>query len=96
MENDTKTYTLEFEEQALKDIKALKKSEKSAYKKLEKLLEELTEHPTTETGRPEALKYELSGYYSRRITQKHRLIYSINEEQITVKIITVAGHYKDK
>lgn len=96
MEEENITYTIEFEEQALKDIQALKKSEKSAYNKLIKLLDELTEHPRTGAGKPEALKHDFSGYYSRRITQKHRLIYSINDIEITVLVVSASGHYNDK
>ena len=88
MEESNITYTLEFDEQALKDIQLLKKSEKQAYNKLLKLLDELTEHPTTGTGKPEVLKFGLSGFYSRRITQKHRLVYKVDNEQITVLIIS--------
>ena len=80
MEESNITYTLEFDEQALKDIQLLKKSEKQAYNKLLKLLDELTEHPTTGTGKPEVLKFGLSGFYSRRITQKHRLVYKVDNE----------------
>ena len=50
MDNQNSTYTLEFSEQAKKDMQKLKKSEGSAYKKLSRLLEELMEHPTTGTG----------------------------------------------
>lgn len=96
MEQENITYTLEFEEQALKDMQTLKKSEKAAYSKLLKLLDELTEHPQTGTGRPEVLKFGRSGHYSRRITQKHRLIYRIEDEKINVVIISVIGHYGDK
>ncbi|MFR3873081.1 MAG: Txe/YoeB family addiction module toxin [Bacteroides ovatus] len=96
MEESNITYTLEFDEQALKDIQLLKKSEKQAYNKLLKLLDELTEHPTTGTGKPEVLKFGLSGFYSRRITQKHRLVYKVDNEQITVLIISAIGHYSDK
>ena len=96
MEESNITYTLEFDEQALKDIQLLKKSEKQAYNKLLKLLDELTEHPTTGTGKPEVLKFGLSGFYSRRITQKHRLVYKVDNEQITVQIISAIGHYSDK
>jgi toxin YoeB len=96
MEELNITYTLEFDEQALKDIQLLKKSEKQAYNKLLKLLDELSEHPTTGTGKPEVLKFGLSGFYSRRITQKHRLVYKIDNEQITVLIISAIGHYNDK
>lgn len=96
MENEKNVYTLEFKEQALKDIQFLKKSEKSAYNKLIKLLDELTEHPRTGTGKPEALRHGLSGYYSRRITQKHRLVYQIEDEKINIVIVSTAGHYDDK
>lgn len=96
MEELNITYTLEFDEQALKDIQLLKKSEKQAYNKLLKLLDELIEHPTTGTGKPEVLKFGLSGFYSRRITQKHRLVYKVDNEQITVLIISAIGHYSDK
>lgn len=96
MEESNITYTLEFDEQALKDIQLLKKSEKQAYNKLLKLLDELTEYPTTGTGKPEVLKFGLSGLYSRRITQKHRLVYKVDNEQITVLIISAMGHYSDK
>ena len=96
MEESNITYTLEFDEQALKDIQLLKKSEKQAYNKLLKLLDELTEHPPTGTGKPEVLKFGLSGFYSRRITQKHRLVYKVDNEQITVLIISAIGHYSDK
>jgi toxin YoeB len=96
MENENITYVLGFEEQALKDIKTLKKSEKTAYSKLLKILEELRFHPTTGSGKPELLKYNYAGFYSRRISQKHRLIYSINENEIIVTIISAKGHYDDK
>lgn len=45
-------YELYFTEQARKDISVLKKSEPQAYKKLERLLTELQEHPTTGSGKP--------------------------------------------
>jgi len=90
-------YTLEFSETALSDIKKHKKSgDKSVLKKIEKLLNELMEHPTTGTGQPEQLKHNLAGLYSRRINQKHRLVYSINEEVITVYVLSAWAHYGDK
>ena len=96
MDKQSSSYTLDFSEQAKKDMQALKKSEISAYNKLAKMLEELIEHPTTGTGKPEVLKFGLSGLYSRRITQKHRLVYRVDDAQITVLVISVLGHYSDK
>ena len=43
-------------------------------------------------GQPEPLKYELSGYWSRRITDKHRFIYKLTENEVI--IIACANHYK--
>lgn len=90
-------YALEFTETALSDIEKHKKSgDKVTLKKIEKLLNELMEHPTTGTGQPEKLKYDFAGLYSRRINQKHRLIYSIQEEIITVHVLSAWSHYGDK
>lgn len=91
------SYTLEFSEIALDDIMKHKKSgDKVVLKKIEKLLNELMEHPTTGTGQPEQLKHNFTGLYSRRINKKHRLVYSINEEVVTVLVLSAQAHYGDK
>ncbi len=91
------SYSLEFSTTALKDIEKHKKSgDRSTLKKIEKLLNELMEHPTTGTGQPEKLKHEFAGLYSRRINKKHRLIYSINEQIVTVHVLSAWSHYGDK
>ncbi|MBI9060908.1 MAG: Txe/YoeB family addiction module toxin [Marinilabiliaceae bacterium] len=91
------SYALEFSETALSDIEKHKKSgDKAVLKKIEKLLNEVMKHPTTGTGQPEQLKYNLTGLYSRRINQKHRLVYSINEGVVTVHVLSGWAHYGDK
>ncbi len=91
------SYILEFSKIALKDIKKHRKSgDKPTLIKIEKLLNELKEHPTTGTGQPEMLKYNLQGLYSRRINKKHRLVYSIKEEIVTVYVVSAHSHYGDK
>jgi len=72
----------------------LKAGNKSAYKKIQVFLVELKEHPTTGTGQPEQLKHELSGYWSWRIDKKNRLVYRIEEEIVTVVVVSAVGHYK--
>ena len=90
-------YTLDFSKTALEDIEKHKKSgDKPTLRKIEKLLNELMEHPTTGTGQPEMLKHELSGLYSRRINRKHRLVYSISEQIVTVYVLSARSHYGDK
>ena len=91
------SYTLEFSKTALEDIEKHKKSgDKSTLRKIEKLLNELVEHPTTGTGQPEILKHDLAGLHSRRINRKHRLVYSINEQIVTVYVLSAWSHYGDK
>ena len=56
----------------------------------------ITEYPTIGTGKPELLSGNRSGQWSRRITQKHRLIYLIDEEKVVVLLLSTYGHYDDK
>ena len=91
------SYTLEFSKTALTDIEKHKKSgDKATLRKIKKLLNELMEHPTTGTGQPEMLKHDLAGLYSRRINKKHRLVYSIKEQIVTVYVLSAWSHYGDK
>lgn len=90
------TYKVEFSKGAIKTVAKYKKSNPVLYKKLVKLLDELMEYPRTGTGHPEPLKAGNSISYSRRITAHDRLIYDIYDDIVTVLIIEVEGHYKDK
>ena len=91
------SYDLDFTDEALLDIERHKKSgDKAVLRKIEKLLNELKEHPRTGTGQPELLKHNLAGYYSRRINRKHRLVYEIKDEVVTVLILSAHSHYGDK
>ena len=91
------SYVLEFTKVAQADIEKHKKAgDKVVLKKIAKLLNELKENPTEGTGRIELMKYGLSGKFSRRINHKHRLVYSINEDIVTVHFLSLWGHYGDK
>ncbi|MDR1895182.1 MAG: Txe/YoeB family addiction module toxin [Prevotellaceae bacterium] len=97
MNTEKKEYAIEYTEQFIEDIQTHKKAgQKSVLIKIDSLIDELREHPTTGTGNPEALKGDRRGQWSRRITQKHRLIYEINEEVITVVLLTAWKHYGEK
>lgn len=89
------SYKILFEKRALEDIKKITRSgRKSDINKLNAILEELKTHPTYGEGSPEQLKHNLSGYWSRRINKKDRLIYQIIEEPDNlVVIISALGHY---
>ncbi len=87
-------YKIELLSKAKSDLKAIKYSgNKAAYTKVMALIEELKEHPTTGTGQPEQLKFNLAGYWSRRIDKKNRIIYRIEEEKILVVVVSAVGHY---
>ncbi len=87
-------YSLVLSDNALEDIKALKSTgNKAIIIKMSTLLEELIDHPYTGTGKPEQLKNNLTGLWSRRINKRHRLVYSINNDLVTVYVISAKGHY---
>lgn len=65
--------------------------DKKILKKINTLIKDIKREPFEGIGKPEPLKYELSGYWSRRITQEHRLLYEIFEENII--IISCRYHY---
>ena len=87
-------YHIKILPQAQGEIAYYKKSDKiSLYNKIKKIILELREHPTTGTGQPEKLKYNLSGYWSRRIDNKNRLAYRIEDDKVIVVVIAAMGHY---
>ncbi len=61
--------------------------------KISALLRDIAEHPYTGIGKPEPLKYELSGKWSRRINSEHRIIYSVHENTTFVYIFSMRYHY---
>jgi len=89
-------YKILFSDKATEDLRALKKSEPQAFKKAISLIEELADHPKTGRGKPTLKKYDLAGFYARKITDKHRLVYSIDDLTITVEVVSTRGHYNDK
>lgn len=90
-------YALDITVRAKTDIASLKKyGGKAITQKIEKLLQELIEHPKTGTGQVEQLKGSMHGKWSRRIDKKNRLVYSIDDITVTVEVISAKGHYGDK
>ncbi len=65
--------------------------DKSILKKINALVKEIKRTPFEGIGKPEALRYELAGCWSRRITAEHRLIYKIVKNDLI--IISVRYHY---
>lgn len=75
--------------------KIYKSGNKAIIKKIEDLFIELSEHPYTGTRKPEPLKY-LPNMWSRRLDKKSRLLYTMNEDVVSVYVVSVLGHYTDK
>ncbi|HOB24651.1 MAG TPA: Txe/YoeB family addiction module toxin [Kaistella sp.] len=88
-------YFVDFKETAKMEIAKIKKSgDLATFKKLEKIIIELSDHPTSGIGNPEQLKHSLSGYWSRRINKKDRIVYEIIEEpEQLVVVVSALGHY---
>lgn len=63
------------------------------WKRLNRLIRESLRTPFEGTGKPEPLKENLSGYWSRRVTKEHRLIYRVKDGAL--EIISCVGHYED-
>lgn len=80
-----------FSEIANKQFEYWKKHDKKVVKKITELLEAIVQSPFQGIGKPEALKHDFHGYWSRRITKEHRLVYKVSENSI--QILTCQYHY---
>lgn len=67
-------------------------NEPKLLRKLHRLLEECTRTPLEGTGKPEPLRHEYTGFWSRRLTEEHRLVYAVDDDAITV--IACRSHYE--
>jgi toxin YoeB len=86
------SFEIEFTEKAKEDIETLKKAGNVILlKKIATLIKEIAENPFEGTGKPELLKYDLSGCWSRRINKEHRLVYEVVGN--IVYILSTYGHY---
>jgi toxin YoeB len=66
-------------------------TDKKVMKKINALVDEIIRHPFEGSGKPEALKGELSGLWSRRIDEEHRLVYKATDSEI--RIFQCRYHY---
>ena len=85
--------SLVFEGDTWSAYEALREKDKKLHKALCKLLKEMlrSEDPSTGLGKTEQLKHNLAGLWSKRISQKDRLVYTFNEDSIF--IFAIGGHY---
>jgi len=85
-----------FSPEADEDYKYWKENNPFIVKRIKHLLKDLSEHPYTGIGKPEKLKYELSGKWSRRINEKHRIVYVVREVENEIYILALRYHYTKK
>ena len=90
------SYEILITDPARDELKRLKKDEPKAFMKAMKLIHELIDHPFSGTGKPEQLKFDKSGLWSRKIIKKHRLVYQIKNKLLIVIIVSARNHYDDR
>lgn len=73
------------------DFTSIVLNDKSKAKRILNLIKDAQRSPFEGIGKPEALKYELQGYWSRRIDEKNRIVYAVEEE--TIVIVQCLEHY---
>ncbi len=84
--------TIEFVPKAFKEYQDWVQKDRKTALRISDLILDILRNPYEGLGKPEPLKYQFQGYWSRRIDQEHRLIYTINDESVV--IISCYSHYK--
>ena len=80
-----------FMKRAGPDLTAWLQQDPDVCKKIGDLLEDIQRHPYSGLGKPELLKHDYQGWWSRRITGEHRLVYRV--EDGTIYVLQCRGHY---
>lgn len=83
---------LVFAEQAWEDYLHWQHSDRRLLLRINALIKETTRSPFSGTGKPEALKHALAGYWSRRITDEHRMVYEVEGDSLM--IAQLRYHYR--
>lgn len=81
-------------DEAWKDYTYWQNQDKKVLKRINSLLKDIDRNGYDGIGKPEPLRNELSGYWSRRIDDSNRIVYRIEDN--TVKIVQCGSHYRDK
>ncbi len=76
--------TVSFAQSALADYRAWAVDDPKIFKRIQALITDIALSPFSGIGKPEPLKHDLSGYWSRRITREHRLVYKVTGDIIFI------------
>jgi toxin YoeB len=87
--------TITFRADAWRDYLIWQREDAKTLQRLNTLIEECRRHPFTGTGKPEPLKRDLAGWWSRRITAEHRLVYRVrgSGEAQVLEVLSCRYHY---
>ena len=81
-----------FERNAFEDFTAWATTDKNIYRRIVALILDILREPFAGLGKPEPLRHELRGYWSRRIDSEHRLVYKVDQDAVT--IVACKYHYR--
>ena len=73
-----------FSEHAWEDYLFWQRTDKKILKRVNLLIQDTQRHPYEGLGKPEPLKHNLAGYWSRRITDEHRMVYKVEENDLLI------------
>ncbi|MBR0573882.1 MULTISPECIES: Txe/YoeB family addiction module toxin [Pasteurellaceae] len=80
-----------FTDKGWEDYLYWQETDKKTLKRINSLIKEIKRSPFIGKGKPEPLKHSLSGFWSRRITEEHRLVYRVSEDALS--IVACRYHY---
>jgi toxin YoeB len=78
-------------QKSLKDYEHWGERDRNIQDKIKRLIQSIKESPFQGIGKPEPLKHDLAGYWSRRVKQEHRLVYRVHEGAL--EIVSCRYHY---
>jgi toxin YoeB len=81
-----------FSPDALEDYKYFKRYAPKTAERIKRLIENIMQTPHSGPGKPEPLKHALTGYWSRRISQEHRIVYKVEGD--TLYVTACRFHYR--
>ena len=85
--------TIQWDFEAWEEYLYWQSQDKKMLKRINQLIKDIKRNPFEGIGKPEPLKENLTGFWSRRIDEEHRIVYAVEEESVI--IISCKGHYWD-
>lgn len=83
---------ISFEDAAWDDYLYWQQTDKAMLRRINTLIRDIQRDPFSGIGKPEPLKFNFSGYWSRRIDDEHRIVYKVDDEEIILAQL-LRGHY---